>query len=84
MPIIFEGQKYYPLQEVKQKFKVPQPTLYYWASNGKCLLLDVESACEGTPFSINDIRHQYYFEEDSLLSAIRELRGEKGRGKLRH
>lgn len=77
MPLIFEGKKYFSLKEAKRKFKIPQPTLYYWAVNKKCELLDLDKACTDTPFKPEDLRHQYYFEEESLMKAIQDLRGGK-------
>lgn len=77
MPLIFQGKKYFSLKETKRKFKIPQPTLYYWATNKKCELLDLEQACEEIPFKPEDLRHQYYFEEESLMKSIQDLRGGK-------
>lgn len=78
MSLIFKGKKYFPLKEAKRRFRIPQPTLYYWAANKKCELLDLEEACEDTPFQPEDLRHQYYFEEESLMNAIQDLRSGKG------
>ena len=77
MPLIFAGKKYYSLKETKRKFKIPQPTLYYWAANKKCEMLDLEDICSDTPFKPEDLRHQYYFEEESIMKAIQDLRGGK-------
>ena len=76
-PIIYQGKKFYSLKDAKRKFKIPQPTLYYWAANKKVELLDLEETCKETPFCPEDLRHQYYFEEESLMNCIKELRGGK-------
>lgn len=72
--VIHQGKTYYSLKDAKRKFNIPQPTLYYWAANKKVELLDLEEACADSPFRPEDLRHQYYFEETSLMNCIQELR----------
>lgn len=72
--IEFKGKKYIALKDAKAKFNVPQPTLYYWASNAKVSLLDLDDACKDSPFTPLDIRHQYYFDIEELTESIRTLK----------
>lgn len=81
--IQYNGKTYYTPQEVKKKHGIPIPTLYNWFGTGRVEMLSLDEICEGTPFQPDDLKCKVYFEQESLMKCIKELRSGKSENKPR-
>lgn len=77
----YEGKKYYTPQELNKMYRIPIPTLYHWSYTAKVEMADLVAICAPTPFEPIDLKSSIYFEYESAMKAIRELRhGKRSHG----